>query len=119
MIRLHRPLAALVLLVLLAGPGWADFATPFVETGTGVGEREQAPGFVVDLGRGQYLVIVATDTMGYVTIPATAAEGVVPDKLLGRAAQLDAEVTHRVRDRAGILDLRLELHAVTAPPERR
>lgn len=94
--------------VFFASRAVADFATPFRETTTKVGDVSEEGGYVVALGHevadcNDYLVIVRNDNMQYVTIEATADKKVVKESLLGRPVIIKAQVTAREKDSNGML----------------
>jgi vacuolar-type H+-ATPase catalytic subunit A/Vma1 len=90
-------LVCLTLVGLAARPAAADFATPWVE-GTKVGDVVTAHAWVVTMDAEQtaYGVVVMTDTMQHVLIPAEAEKGVVDPAALGRWAMVKAVVTVRI-----------------------
>ena len=91
-------------IALCVGVSLADFATPFVEINSQVGDVSQAHAFIATLGplvsnaQEHYLVIVPTDSGEYVVIDAIAKKGIVKGALLGREIVLKAEVIERIED---------------------
>jgi hypothetical protein len=89
-------ISAMLLLALLSQPLFADRTTPWVE-GTKVGDTVTARAWVIALNDEQtaYGVLVTTDTMQYILIPATADKNIITPDVLGRWATVKAKVTQR------------------------
>jgi len=87
-------LPTLLLLALATRPLLADRSTPWVE-GTKVGDVVTARAWVVALNDEQtaYGVLVTTDSMEHILIPATVDK--IDPSVLGRWATVKAKVTQR------------------------
>lgn len=121
--RTSASVAVVCFFALLSPCARADFSTPFLETAKEVGQVLEGRGYLLveeTEKETTYFIMVMSDTVQFLMIPAAAEPGVIPSSALGRSLNIRAQVVSMPLSRTATMGsgMRLKILSVTPPTTR-